>query len=160
VSRDETERRLLSYIRHWQRHGFGLWAVAEKNGALIEPTIATRQHQPPHRLLPATSEASTDPELIGFCGLQFVHKSSEIEVGFRFAKRCWGRGLATEAAQASVRYGFERLALDRIIGLTHPDNTASQRVLEKAGLRYEKDAFYYNARVRYYAIERSCFWQS
>jgi len=70
-------------------------------------------------------------------------------------KEYWGRELATEATRAVLRHGFEVLGLERIIGLTQPGNVASQRVLEKSGLKHEENAYYYEHLVRYYAIERS-----
>jgi RimJ/RimL family protein N-acetyltransferase len=72
----------------------------------------------------------------------------EIEVGYRLAPNAWGRGYATEGARAVVRYGFADLGLDRIIGLTHPDNAASQRVLQKAGLKDSGWGNYYRRRLR------------
>jgi RimJ/RimL family protein N-acetyltransferase len=124
VSREQTETRLQGYIEHWQQHGFGLRAAIHKH----------------------------DHAFVGFCGLQFVAGTQEIEIGFRLAKQYWGQGLATEAARAVIRHGFQVLGLERIIGLAHPENLASQRVLEKSGLKHEKDAYYYDQLVRYYAI--------
>ena len=91
----------------------------------------------------------------GFCGLVHLDDTSEIEVGYRFAKRFWGMGLATEAAKASLEYGFETLGIDRIVAVVHPDNLASQRVVDKLGLRYIRDAHFYNSNLRYYAITRA-----
>jgi RimJ/RimL family protein N-acetyltransferase len=81
--------------------------------------------------------------------------TSEIEVGYRFAKRFWGMGLATEAAKASLECGFEALGIDRIVAVVHPGNLASQRVVEKLGLVYIRDARFYNSDLRYYAITRA-----
>ena len=127
VAREESETRLYSYLEHWRQHGFGLWAVVHKQ----------------------------DKTFIGFCGLQFVQNTPEVEIGFRLAKQYWRAGLATEGARASLRHGFETLALDRIIGLAQPANAASQRVLEKIGMNYEKDASYYQTDVRYYVLTRT-----
>ncbi len=59
-----------------------------------------------------------------------------------------------EAARAWVEHGFDELALDRIVAVTHPENVASQRVLEKVGMRYERMTDYDGVTVRLYAIER------
>jgi RimJ/RimL family protein N-acetyltransferase len=123
VSRAETESRLHRYMAHQRQHGFGLWAAIHKQ----------------------------DHVLIGFCGLQFVHGHDEIEIGFRLAKQYWNRGLATEGAAATLHYAFGDLRLDRVIGLTKHENVASQRVLEKIGMRYLKDARYYDALLMCYA---------
>lgn len=73
--------------------------------------------------------------LIGFCGLKYLTDLDAVDVGYRLLPQYWGRGLATEACTASVGFGFEILRLDRIIGLVRPQNIASRRVLEKAGMR-------------------------
>ena len=79
----------------------------------------------------------------------------EIEVGYRLAPGAWGHGLASEGARALVRYGFGELGLDRIIGLTHPDNAASQRVLQKAGLADAGWGRYYGRKLRLFAADRA-----
>lgn len=57
------------------------------------------------------------------------------ELGYMLPRRLWGQGLATEAARATIRYGFEQQNLKRIYASTGPDNAASQRVLLKSGMR-------------------------
>src|SRR6266498_4358830 len=77
-----------------------------------------------------------DPIAIGFigwCGLKFVPRVSnkyrhEIDLGYRFIKKAWGKGYATEAAYACIKYGFEKLNLQRIIGRAVPGNIASLNV--------------------------------
>ena len=63
----------------------------------------------------------------------------EVETGYGFLPELWGRGLATEIAQVCLHIGRERLCLASIIGITRPTNAASQQVMRKAGLRYERD---------------------
>lgn len=75
-------------------------------------------------------------EFIGWCGLKYRPELDEIDLGYRFMKQAWGKGYATEAAKASVRYGFEKLGLRRIVGRAMPENIASIKVLEKCGMRY------------------------
>jgi ribosomal-protein-alanine N-acetyltransferase len=75
-------------------------------------------------------------ENIGFAGLKYLEELGEVDVAYRLMPAHWGQGLATETALASVRFGFADLGLKRIIGLVMPENVASVRVLEKAGLRY------------------------
>jgi RimJ/RimL family protein N-acetyltransferase len=88
---------------------------------------------------------------IGWFCLKYVPKTVEVEVGYRLLPGAWGRGYATEGARAVVRYGFADLGLFRIIGLTHPDNLASQRVLQKAGLRDAGWGRYYERDLRLFA---------
>ena len=91
---------------------------------------------------------------IGWFTFKYVPKTAEIEVGYRLLHEAWGQGFATEGASALVRYGFDTLGLYRIIGITHPDNVASQRVLTKAGLSYRGFGRYYGRRLRVFAAER------
>jgi len=91
---------------------------------------------------------------IGWFALNYAGKSTDIEVGYRLLPAAWGRGFATEGAKAIVDYGFGDLGLHRIIGVTHPGNRASQRVLQKAGLKDEGWGRYYDRRLRLFALER------
>jgi RimJ/RimL family protein N-acetyltransferase len=75
--------------------------------------------------------------LIGFCGLQPLPETTEIEIGWWLARTHWGRGLATEAARMALRDGFERLRLTRIVSIAQPANTASVHIMRKLGMRYE-----------------------
>jgi [ribosomal protein S5]-alanine N-acetyltransferase len=77
-----------------------------------------------------------DLEFIGWCGLKARPERNEIDLGYRFLKKAWGKGYATEAAWASLNYGFEKLHLPRIVGRAMPQNTASIRVLEKCGMKF------------------------
>lgn len=76
-------------------------------------------------------------EFIGWCGLKTrPERGNEIDLGYRFFKHAWGKGYATEAAFACLKYGFEKLGLHRIVGRAMPGNMASLRVLEKCGMHY------------------------
>jgi RimJ/RimL family protein N-acetyltransferase len=75
-------------------------------------------------------------EQIGFAGLKYLEELGEVDVAYRLLPAHWGQGYATEAALASIRFGFADLSLTQIIGLVMPENVASARVLEKTGLRY------------------------
>jgi RimJ/RimL family protein N-acetyltransferase len=90
---------------------------------------------------------------IGFAGLKYLEELGEVDVAYRLLPAYWGRGLATEAALASVRYGFDQLGLNRIIGMAMPENIASIRVLAKAGLRYTEEISFLGHRFSKYAID-------
>lgn len=101
-------------VESYERRGYGPWAVVEKSRG----------------------------EVIGYCGLFFfpdVNGRPEIEIGYRLARASWGLGYATEAVIAARDYGFNVLGLTRLIAIIDPENTASIRVAEKAGMRYEQD---------------------
>jgi RimJ/RimL family protein N-acetyltransferase len=78
----------------------------------------------------------SDLEFAGWCGLKSRPEQNEIDLGYRFRRKCWGMGYATEAALASIHYGFTELGLNRIVGRAVVDNHASVRVLEKCGMQY------------------------
>ncbi|MEH1870883.1 GNAT family N-acetyltransferase [Nostoc sp.] len=125
--KEVTQQTLQNFITHWQQHRFGVWAVVEKATA----------------------------KLIGHCGLNFLPNSPEVEVLYRLDEAYWNQGIASEAAKASLRYGFEKVKLDRIVAITLPEHTASRRVMEKCGLKYEKNAQFYNLDVVYYAVSHT-----
>lgn len=79
-------------------------------------------------------------KFIGRCGLLplSIDGRDEVEVAYTIARDAWGRGLGTEVARAILRYGFDTLGLSRLICLIEPQNTASQKVAEKIGMRLEK----------------------
>jgi len=75
-------------------------------------------------------------EFIGWCGLKYILERDEVDIGYRFMKKFWGWGYATESAHASLQYGFKKIGLQKIIGRALPGNLASIHVLEKCGMHY------------------------
>ena len=69
-----------------------------------------------------------------------IDGQQEVEVAFALSKDYWGQGLATEAAQGIVQYGFENLNLSRLICVIDHDNSGSIRVATKIGMSFEKEA--------------------
>jgi len=99
-------------------------------------------------------EKETD-QVIGHCGIidKEVDSKKEYEIVYVIAKSAWGKGYATEAANAMKDYAFKQLDLKRIIALIRPANTKSERVALKIGLRYEKDTIRPNAwTMKVYAL--------
>ncbi len=94
-------------------------------------------------------------KFIGWFTLKYCGKSADIETGYMLLPEAWGRGYATEGATAMVRYGFDDLGLHRVIGVTHPDNIASQKVLRKAGLADCGTGRYYDQQLRLFVAERT-----
>jgi len=127
-TREEAEKSLNGILKHWGKHGFGIWAVTDKKHKDV---------------------------LLGRCGLNFIAETSEVEVDFIIARSFWGCGYATEAARAALQCGFETLNLDRIIALAKPENVASRRVIEKIGMRYARNAEYWGITCAYYKISKS-----
>jgi RimJ/RimL family protein N-acetyltransferase/uncharacterized protein YndB with AHSA1/START domain len=94
-------------------------------------------------------------ELVGGGALNVVEDGPEIEVAYQLGRRAWGKGYATEAARALLGHGFDALGLDRVIGITYPENLASRRVLEKIGMTYQGAGGYFGIPgAAVYAVER------
>lgn len=82
----------------------------------------------------------TSNEFIGWCGLK-LNEENLVDIGFRFFRKEWNKGYATEAAKACLTYGFEVLKMKQIIARANTQNLASIRVLEKIGMDYWKTDF-------------------
>jgi RimJ/RimL family protein N-acetyltransferase len=116
----QTATYLARNLKHWDDYGFGLWILRELGGG--EPVgRAVLRHL-------------------------LVDGVDEVEVGYAFYPPFWGRGLATEVATACLELGRRTLGLTTIVAVTSPDNLASQHVLEKVGLVYERDFMHEGAR--------------
>jgi ribosomal-protein-alanine N-acetyltransferase len=125
---------LLQHIRgvinfllvNWQKHHFGVWAVVYKR----------------------------EQKIISHCGFKFLENTAEIQIGYLLRQAYWGRGLATEAAEAALPFGFEVAKSERIVAIIKPENIASIRVMKKLEMNYEKYSYYYNNNVVYYSMAR------
>jgi len=109
----------------WSLYGIGRWATIEK----------------------ATGE------IIGFAGLKYLPEFDEVDLGYRFLPEYWGKGLATESSIACLRYGFEVLGLERIVGYTESENLASIRVLEKVGMVRQEPILYDGEPAEFFVLE-------
>lgn len=97
-------------------------------------------------------------DLIGFVGvihLALDDNSPEIEVGYWLLPEFWNKGYATEGTKACIEWAFNHLSIDKIVGVTHPDNLASQHVLEKSGLKFIQMSEYRGKKVKRFEINRS-----
>jgi RimJ/RimL family protein N-acetyltransferase len=116
MTRAESAALLERIVAHWDEHGFGLWALEPRGDGA---------------------------GCIGFAGLAvpgfLPQVLPSVEVGWRLSSAWWGRGLATEAARASIEYGFGTLGLSSVVSIIDPGNTASLRVADKLGMRRDPD---------------------
>lgn len=126
---ERVQRFVARQIAHWDEHGYGWWAV--------EPR-----------------EPRSSQELIGWNGLQFLPETGEIEVGYLLSRTHWGQGFATEGGLASLQFSFQTLGLERIIAIVHPDNRASQRVIEKLGMSLVERTNYFGMDCFRYILDR------
>jgi RimJ/RimL family protein N-acetyltransferase len=125
---DESEQRLARLLAHQERHGFSLWVVADRQSGTV----------------------------LGDCGLiEFAFRGPEVELAYRLGKAHWGRGYATEAATAWTERGLHELGLATIVAVTHPENGASEHVLEKVGFRYEGPHLYEGVRMKQFRVRRN-----
>jgi RimJ/RimL family protein N-acetyltransferase len=96
-------------------------------------------------------EVAGGPSFIGFVGLgrpSFeAHFMPAVEIGWRLARPYWGHGYATEAARASLAYGFEELGLSEIVSFTSPLNEPSWRVMERLGMTRDPSGDFEHPRV-------------
>lgn len=106
----EAAREFLEGYDHYEKYGFGRWAVIRKE----------------------------DNEFLGWCGLKYTHETDEYDIGFRFFRKYWNKGYATEAAKACLDHGLHDLKIKTIIGRAMKANTASTKVLEKIGMTYSE----------------------
>jgi len=107
---DAREYVLKGPIASYEKFGFGLWLVAEKE-----------------------SEAP-----VGICGLLKREVFEHIDIGYALLPEFWSRGYALESASAVMSYARETLGAKRVLAVVNPDNQSSIRLLEKMGFQYER----------------------
>ncbi|MBV9389989.1 MAG: GNAT family N-acetyltransferase [Chroococcidiopsidaceae cyanobacterium CP_BM_ER_R8_30] len=127
LSVSQTQEKIESFISSYAKYGFGKWAVIFKES----------------------------DELIGYCGIavETIDNREEKEIGYRLAPRVWGKGLATEAAAAALQYGFIQFRLPYMLNVVERANTASIRVLEKLGMKYERETVFYKTQMDVYRVD-------
>ncbi|MDB2415471.1 GNAT family N-acetyltransferase [Rickettsiales bacterium] len=112
--KSESDNLAERIIAHFDKHGFGLYAVERKDNG----------------------------KFIGFTGLSIpifeAHFMPAVEIGWRLSYENWGQGFATEAALAVRDYAFEELGLNEIVSFTAEKNASSRRVMEKIGMQHDK----------------------
>jgi len=77
-----------------------------------------------------------DGTFIGWCGLRYFPEKDEVDLGYRLMKKYWGKGYATEASMACLKYGFESLNLNCILAQADPQNLASIKIMMKLGMKF------------------------
>jgi ribosomal-protein-alanine N-acetyltransferase len=115
--------------------GFGAWALVEIDSGRVIGTVLCRH-------APDTNE----------------QPSADVEIGWHLARRVWGRGYATEAGKAILRYGLETMKQERIIALVEPPNARSNAVCERLGMTStgHTTAYYGGQELRLWQTSRAC----
>ena len=121
-----SRRAVDKFVRHWAEKGFGVFAVEDRGTG----------------------------RFLGQCGLNTIDELDEIEILYALERAAWGRGLATEAARTALSYGFDEARLARIVAVTRPEHHASRGVMEKLGMRYERDVDVFGVHAVLYALAR------
>lgn len=115
LTRARTEALMERFEASFERQGYGMWAV----------------------------EISGERTLAGFVGITDVEIdvpfAPAVELGWRLARECWGRGLASEAAGAAVVFAFDRLELAELVAYTAAINARSRRLMERLGMTREQE---------------------
>jgi [ribosomal protein S5]-alanine N-acetyltransferase len=124
---EQVQERIEGFIDCYNEFGFGKWAVILKKSN----------------------------QLLGYCGIAVdqIDGKDEKELGYRLDSKYWGQGLATEAASAAVKYGFDRFKLPYVLGIVERENTASVRVLEKIGMQYERQTIFHEIEMDVYRVD-------
>jgi ribosomal-protein-alanine N-acetyltransferase len=125
-TREQLEARTKIHEQIWAARGYGMFAVVEKASERFVARVG----------------AMTTPE------------TGRIEIAWSTTRDAWGKGYASEAAAASIAHTFAASRLEGLDCYLRPDNTASRRVAEKVGFRYEDTRFLYDRPLRYYRIFR------
>jgi [ribosomal protein S5]-alanine N-acetyltransferase len=123
---DRVQRYISHQLAHWLEHRYGHWAVVSQE----------------------------TKEVLGWVGLEYLTDVNQTEVAYLLSTHSWGKGLATEAAHAAVRFGMAEGGLSKIIGLVHPQNPGSARVLQKCGLSYTQRVALWGMDLDWYQIEK------
>lgn len=110
---DYAKEKLMRSLESDKENGFGDWTIFEK---------------------------ANPQRVIGFGGVFVSHFDGRKtnNLGYRFEPEAWGKGYATELSRRALRFGFKEVGLDEIVGVVRENHIASQKVLEKAGLKFQK----------------------
>lgn len=129
--------------------GDGAFRNLEEAEAIVCYVMAQYENNGYGRWLVSLKETG---EPLGWCGLKYHDDSGDTDLGYRFMKRHWGKGYATEAGSACLDYGFSQLGLKRIIGRADTANLASIQVLKKLGMTFFKEDYLHDSPAYIYHI--------
>jgi RimJ/RimL family protein N-acetyltransferase len=128
-TRDETEAGIVRVQARWDTFGYAWWTIFLKD---------------------------TDTIIGAACLQNLAHKQdAPLEIGWRLMTAHQGKGYATEAGQAAIDYGYEKVGVDYLCAVTDPENIASQKVMQRLGMRYVGIQTHYDVPCVYYEMHKT-----
>lgn len=118
-SAEETRQYLQRNIEHWNRYGYGVWTLTCRATGAFVGRSAIRNIE--------------------------IEGADEREFGYALLPEFWGMGLATEISKVMIKLAFKQLKFENLVAFTLPDNSASRRVIEKVGGKYERNIIHAGA---------------
>jgi len=130
----EQAEQIVDYIMgQYETYGMGRWAIIDKENG----------------------------EFVGWTGLKYEDKVRKefnyYDIGYRLKENYWGKGIATETAIASLKYGFETMNLSEIGGAADVNHAASNKILRKIGLQFVDTFEYEGAAHNWYNLTKSSY---
>jgi ribosomal-protein-alanine N-acetyltransferase len=129
ISYEEASAVVEKSVKYFRCKGLGLWAVL------------------PH----------DEARIIGFCGYWFFHEPPQLELLYGILTDQWGKGYAPEAAKAMLGFGFEELGFDEVKASADAANVASERVMQKLGMKFTARKEAEGLDTIFYSINRAEF---
>lgn len=134
ISRLKEAEDIINNIKEqYQTYGIGRWAIANRD----------------------------NNELLGWTGFKQEEKLrpefSYVDLGYRLREKYWGQGIATETALACLNYGFSQLNFEEINACANIDHIASNKILQKIGLKYIEDFEFEGEQIHWYGLKKSEF---
>ncbi len=125
-NRAQAEKSIDRWVEYEEQNGYSNWAVVRKE----------------------------DNVYIGNCGFSRLPDNSDTEISYLLDEPYWGNGYASEISKATLDYGFDKLKMNRVVALVYPQNSPSIRVIEKMGMKYEKEAEFWGVKLLMFAKEK------
>lgn len=123
-SPDDVKCMMKNFEKHWVENNYGVWAVTNRE----------------------------TNELIGHCGFNILEDTKETELLYAFDSKFWGRGYATEASMAAIKFLSENFKLNCVVALVYPNNNRSSNVIEKVGFEYKGMEEHFGVELLYYKL--------
>lgn len=121
---EAVKRIMKSFEKHWIENDYGVWAVINRE----------------------------TNELIGQCGFNILEDTKETELLYAFDPKFWGKGYATEASMAAIKFLSENFKLNYVVALAYPNNDRSSNVIKKIGFEYKGIEKHFGAELLYYKL--------